>query len=65
MGLSIPAISFRAELPFRLFAQVLIRYFPGTIPGGTLYIFGWGCAAGTLKPLLYTRPYSADFATLY
>ena len=26
---------------------------------------GWGCAAGTLKPLPYTKPCSADFATLY
>ena len=33
--------------------------------GGTLYIFGWGSAAGTLKPLPYTKPCSADFATLY
>ncbi len=32
--------------------------------GGTLYISGWGCAARTLKPLPYTRPCSADFATL-
>ena len=24
--------------------------------GGTLYNFGWGCAAGTLKHLPYTRP---------
>ena len=23
---------------------------------GTLYIFWWGCATGTLKPLPYTRP---------
>ena len=33
--------------------------------GGPLYIFGWGCAAGTLKPLPYPRPFSADFGTLY
>ena len=32
---------------------------------GTLYIFRWGCAPGTLKPFPYTRPCSADFATLY
>ena len=24
--------------------------------GGTLGIFGWGCTAGTLEPLAYTRP---------
>ena len=23
--------------------------------GGTLGISGWGCAAGTLEPLIYTR----------
>ena len=29
--------------------------------GGTLGICGWGCAAGTLKPLTYTRASSAEF----
>ena len=29
--------------------------------GGTLGIFGWGCAAGTLEPLAYTRASSAEF----
>ena len=33
--------------------------------GGTQYIFGWECAAGTLRPPPYARPFSADFATLY
>ena len=28
--------------------------------GGTLGIFGWGCAAGTLEPLAYTRASSAE-----
>ena len=28
--------------------------------GGTLGLFGWGCAAGTLKPLAYTRPTIMD-----
>ena len=33
-----------------------------TGPGeGTLGISGWGCAAGTLEPLTYTRPSSAEF----
>ena len=32
--------------------------------GGTLGISGWGCAAGTLEPLTYTRASSAEFATL-
>ena len=27
--------------------------------GGTLGISGWGCAAGTLEPLTYTRASSA------
>ena len=29
--------------------------------GGTLRISGWGCAAGTLEPLTYTRASSAEF----
>ena len=29
--------------------------------GGTLGISGWGCAAGTLGPLTYTRASSAEF----
>ena len=33
-----------------------------TVPGGdTLGISGWGCAAGTLEPLTYTRASSAEF----
>ena len=28
---------------------------------GTLGISGWGCAAGTLEPLSYTRASSAEF----
>ena len=28
---------------------------------GTLGISGWGCAAGTLEPLTYTRASSAEF----
>ena len=27
--------------------------------GGTLGLFGWGCAAGTLQPLAYTRANSS------
>ena len=34
-------------------------YAPGG--GGTLGISGWGCAAGTLEPLAYTRVSSAEF----
>ena len=29
--------------------------------GGTLGISGWGCAAGTLEPLTYTRASSGEF----
>ena len=29
--------------------------------GGTLGISGWGCAAGILEPLAYTRASSAEF----
>ena len=29
--------------------------------GGTLGLFGWGCAAGTLEPLAYTIATSAEF----
>ena len=29
--------------------------------GGTLGIFGWECAAGTLKPLGFTRASSSEF----
>ena len=28
---------------------------------GSLVIFGWGCAAGTLAPLVYTRACSREF----
>ena len=31
--------------------------------GGTLGISGWGCAAGTLEPLTYTRASSAKFSS--
>ena len=29
--------------------------------GGTLGLFGWGCAAETLEPLAYTRASSSEF----
>ena len=29
--------------------------------GGTLGLFGWGCAAGTLEPLAYTGASSSEF----
>ena len=34
--------------------------FPGG-KGGTLRNFGWGCAAGTLELLAYTRASSSEF----
>ena len=34
---------------------------PAPGAGGTLGISGWGCAAGTLGPLTYTRASSAEF----
>ena len=34
---------------------------PGGGGGGTLGISGWGCAAGTLEPLTYTRASSTEF----
>ena len=37
-----------------------LPYLPGG-GGGTLGISGWGCAAGTLEPLTYTRASSAKF----
>ena len=41
------------------FGQVVAR--AGGGEGGTLGISGWGCAAGTLEPLTYTRASSAEF----
>ena len=38
--------------------HVFDRRGPG---GGTLGISGWGCAAGTLERLAYTRASSAEF----
>jgi len=38
---------------------------PGEGGGGTLGISGWGCAAGTLEPLTYTRASSAEFLLPY
>ena len=35
---------------------------PPPLGGGVLWEFsGWGCAAGTLEPLTYTRVSSAEF----
>ena len=39
----------------------MVWYFPDLGGGGTLRIFGWGCATVTLEPLAYTRASSSDF----
>ena len=39
----------------------LIRTYIGARGGGTLAISWWGCAAGTLEPLTYTRASYAEF----
>ena len=41
-------------------SQRTMRKTPGE-GRGTLGISGWGCAAGTLEPLAYTRASSAEF----
>ena len=42
--------------------MVTIDFKLGDKPGGgTLGISGWGCAAGTLEPLTYTRASLAEF----
>ena len=35
--------------------MTLGHFAPGGGGGGTLGLFGWGCAAGTMEPLAYTR----------
>ena len=35
------------------------------VPGGTLGISGWGCAAGTLEPKPIVELVQLNFATLY
>ena len=45
---------------FRDTAPLMLARYWGE--GGTLGIFGWGCAAGTLEPLAYTRASSAEFS---
>ena len=50
------------RLQFLLFLDfVYIVFSPSASRGGTLGISGWGCAAGTLEPLTYTRASSAEF----
>ena len=49
------------SVPGRLIYNVGMHREPGGVWGGTLGISGWGCAAGTLGPLTYTRASSAKF----
>ena len=60
---SILYISFVTVIIVNLFIAILNSSLkaikdPG---GGTLEISGWGCAAGTLEPLTYTRASSGEF----
>ena len=57
-GLSGRVDSSAKSYPGASFLKVLVTLRPG---GGTLEISGWGCAAGTLEPLTYTRASSAEF----
>ena len=46
-----------------VFSGRKLGQYPGG--GGTLGISGWGCAAGILEPLTYTRASSAEFCYLF
>ena len=45
-----------------IFGQVVARPRGGGLLA-TLGISGWGCAAGTLEPLTYTRVSAAEFCS--
>ncbi len=60
--LNVTSFADKSVFVTQTYVQIYLRKPPP--PGGTLYIFGWGRAAKTLKPVPYTRPCSADFATL-
>ena len=54
--------SFAREVGSHLEPRIWAQYGrTGGGGGGTLGIFGGGCAAGTLEPLAYTRATSAEF----
>ena len=40
---------------------LFLKIYPGEGGGGTIGISGWGCADGTLEPLIYTGVSSAEF----
>ena len=65
---SFPAVVFRgariSSLPTNAFLNknnISRALLWGGGGGGTLGMFGWGCATGTLQPLAYTRASSAEF----
>ena len=41
--------------------KMMVGPVPGEGGGGTLGLFGWGCAAGILEPLAYTRASASEF----
>ena len=51
--------STKADVTVRTIIAGPLHLAPGG--GGTLGISGWGCAAGTLEPLTYTRASSAEY----
>ena len=58
------AFGFPKEVHSHKLSQAFTPTFYGRLlrsRGGTLRISGWGCAAGTLEPLTYTRASSAEF----
>ena len=60
MGLQVPFAPYL--FVFFFFITVTI-YLERLRPRGqaTLGLFGWGCAAGTMEPLAYTRASSSKF----
>ena len=48
-------------IKYSLTCKILNARSPGEGWGVTLGISGWGCASGTLEPLVYTRANSAEF----
>lgn len=58
MGLRFRPQGFRFRPVGPRFKPQGLRFGPGE---NTLGFSGWGCAAGTLEPLTYTRASSAEF----
>ena len=52
-----PKVFKYSPVVYILWSQFVLRLTPGWGGGGrTPIIFSWGCAAGTLRTLAYTRP---------